>query len=471
MKKFIFFVATSTIIGISILLIINTFGCSREYQYTSDIGEENLKKIKNVILIIACSLRADHLSCYGYERKTSPNIDRLAKEGILFKNCFSQAPYTVHSVASIITAKYPRKLFGVSKFKNFLPDQAETFAEIFKEEGFYTLGFMASPWTRKRFNHHQGFDYYFDTSYLPKRYKTPREKWANRLWGKELTSQIIDKLKEIKSKFFLQILYIDTHKPYTPFPPFKGKFTSDKQKGVKVNRYDETILGFDSYIGKLVEALKELDLLDSTLIIIISDHGDGFGKFHKYDTYHGLMLYNTVIKIPLIFYNPNLSRKGVTIENYITSMDVLPTTLDLMGIPYDREKFDGISQKEFFIELVPSEKPERQIFSETNFLKKEMRRSCIIWDQRWKLICNYETKIRNIKIPVYELYDLKNDPNEITNLFNQKKKIAENLVLLLQDWQKENTGKLQKDMIDEGYSIENIDPEIKEQLKALGYIK
>ena len=288
--------------GTSILLIINTFGCSRKYQYTSDIEEENLKKIKNVILIIACSLRADHLSCYGYERETSPNIDELAKEGILFKNCFAQAPYTVHSVASIMTSKYPRKLFGINKFNNVLPGQADTIAEIFKEEGFYTAGFIANPWVGKRFNYHQGFDYYFDTSYyFLKSYKAPRERLVNRLWGKELTSQIIDRLKEIKGKFFLQILYIDIHEPYTSFSPFKGKFMSDKQKGVNVNCYDETILSFDSYIGKLLEALKELNLLDSTLIIITSDHGDAFGKFHKYDTSHGLMLYNTVIKINCSF--------------------------------------------------------------------------------------------------------------------------------------------------------------------------
>jgi arylsulfatase A-like enzyme len=154
-------------------------------------------------------------------------------------------------------------------------------------------------------------------------------------------------------------------------------------------------------------------------------------------------------------------------------MDILPTTLDLMGISYNREKFDGISQKGVLEELVPSGKPERLIVSETNFMKKNkgMRRSCIIWDQRWKLICNYETKIKNIKIPVYELYDMKNDPNEINNLFNKKKNIAKKLILLLQDWQKENTPKLQKGTIDEEFSIENIDPEIKRQLKALGYIK
>ena len=470
MKKFIFFITTSVFIGISILLITNAIKLSKDYQYTID--KENLKKIKNVILVIACSLRADHLSCYGYERKTSPNIDQLAEEGILFKNCFPQAPYTVHSVPSIITSKYPRKLFGL-KFKTYIPDQARTFAEFFKKEGFYTLGFMANPWTSKPLNYHQGFDYYFDASDLLTRYKTARERLANRVWGDELTRQIIDKLKEMKGKFFLQVLYMDSHLPYIPFPPFRGKFTSGRQKGSKVNRYDETILNFDSHIGKLVEALKKLNLLDSTLIIITSDHGDGFGKFHEYDLRHCSFLYNTVIKIPLIFYNSNLPKKGVTINNYVTCMDILPTTLDLMGISYNREKFDGISQKGVLEELVPSGKPERLIVSETNFMKKNkgMRRSCIIWDQRWKLVCNYETQLKKRKIPVYELYDMKNDPNEINNLFNKKKNIAKKLILLLQDWQKENTPKLQKGTIDEEFSIENIDPEIKRQLKALGYIK
>lgn len=335
MKKFTLLVVTSFSIGISILLIVIFTRVNEEYTNTSDIGKKQykeFKKIKNVVLIIACSLRADHLSCYGYERKTSPNIDRLAKEGILFKNCFSQAPYTVHSVASIMTSKYPRKLFGLKWYINLL-DQEKTFAEIFKEEGFYTLGFMANPWPSKPFNFDQGFDYFFDSSDLLKRYKTETERLANRVWGEEVLREIFGKLKEVKSKFFLQALFIDNHVPYTPFPPFRGKFTAYNPKNSIVDRYDETILNFDSHIGKLVEALRELSLLDSTLIIFTADHGDAFAKFHQYDITHGKFLYNTVIKIPLIFYNPNLPKKGVAYDGYITSMDILPTTLDLMRIP------------------------------------------------------------------------------------------------------------------------------------------
>jgi len=481
MKKFIFFIVAFVLIGVSILLILRPIRISKEYQQIGDVNKENHKKIENVILLIACSLRADHLSCYGYGRNTSPHIDQLAKNGFLFKNCFSQAPYTVHSIASIMTSKYPRKLFGLEYNFN-IPDQVKTFAEIFRENGFYTMGFMANPWTSKPFNFDQGFNYYLDTSGLLTRYKTVQERLANRVWGEELTKRIVNKLKETKGKFFLQTMFIDIHWPYTSFPPFRGKYTSDKQKGSSipsnrfaydVNRYDETILNFDSHVGKLVEALRELNLLDNTLIIVTSDHGDGFRKFHEHDLSHGHMLYNTVIKVPLIFYNPNLAKKGVIINNYVSCMDILPTTLDLMGISYDREKFDGFSQKRISEKLVPSEKPEKLIISETNFLKKGsgMRRSCTIWDQRWKLICNYQTKIKNKKLPVYELYDLQNDPNEINNLFNQRKDLAEKSILLLQDWQKENTPRLKKDMIHKEHSIENIDPKIKKQLKALGYIK
>ena len=120
MKKTIVIIVAIAGIGISILLITKSIWEGEAQRIiSSDSNKENFQKINNVILLIACSLRSDHLSCYGYERKTSPNIDKLAEEGVLFKNCFVQAPYTVHSVASIMTSTYPRKLFGLKYNFNF----------------------------------------------------------------------------------------------------------------------------------------------------------------------------------------------------------------------------------------------------------------------------------------------------------------------------------------------------------------
>ena len=474
MRKFTIFIAASILVIMSILLVRTSIKISKEYQQLDNLNEEDLKQIKNVVLIIACSLRADHLSCYGYERETSPNIDQLAKDGVQFKNCFVQAPFTVHSVASIMTSQYPRKLFGLDHDYAFIPDQAKTAAEFFKEEGFYTMGFMASPWTSKPFSFHQGFDYFYDTSELLERYKTAKERRANRVWGDELTKKIINQLEKTKRSFFLQIMYTDVHWPYTSFPPFRGKYQIDKKRNAQVNRYDETILHFDMYVGQLVEKLKNLNLLKDTLIIITSDHGEAFGKFRRYDIGHSALLYNTVIKIPLIFYNPNLPIKGTLIDNYITSMDILPTTLDMMDIKYDQQGFDGSSQVGVFERLGNTDKSERLIISETNFkhMQKGMKRSCAIWNHRWKLIQNYERTLLNFDgaLPVYELYDLKNDANEINNLIDQKGDIAKRATLLFQSWQKENTQTLQKDITKKELSIEHIDPEIKDQLKALGYI-
>lgn len=477
MKKITIFVFTSFLLVIGILLIMTSFRSTKEYQNKIDITVENLKEIENVILIIACSLRADHLSCYGYERNTSPIIDQLAKDGFLFKNCIAQAPYTVHSVGSIITSKYPRKLFGVN-YNGIIPNQAKTFAEFFKDEGFYTAGFMTNPWTSKPMNFHQGFDYYYDTSDLLHLYKdgyTDQERLTHRVWGGKLTEKVIDELKQRKSKFFLQVMYKDNHWPYVSFPPFKGKFTAKKQEEAQVDLYDETILHFDSYVGKLLGALKKENLLDNTLIIITADHGDAFGEYRPYDIGHTELLYNTVINVPLIIYNPNLFEKGVLIDNYTTLMDIIPTTLDLMDIKYDPKNFDGISQKGVIERLSSSDGSKRLIVSETNFRngKRGMRRSCAIWNQRWKYILNNQKKMRNnkTKLPGGELYDLQNDPNETNNLFVQRKDVAEKIFLLLKDWKEENTPELQKDKILEEFLEENIDPEITQQLKALGYIQ
>jgi arylsulfatase A-like enzyme len=222
-----------------------------------------------------------------------------------------------------------------------------------------------------------------------------------------------------------------------------------------------------------VETLRTLNLLNNTLIIFTSDHGDGFAKYHKYDRSHAYFLYNTVIKAPLIFYSQNLPRRGVIVDDYVTSMDILPTTLDMMNIQYDQRGFDGISHLDIFDRTVSPEKKERLIVSETNFKNKKrgMRRSCIIWKQRWKLIHNYQRLTKKRRLPVYELYDLKNDLNEVNNLFEKKKALAKNLISLLQEWQKENTGILSEDAVSLEESMDKIPPETLEQLKALGYIK
>ena len=474
MNKFVLFLGTLLLIVVSILLVRSSIQIREEYQTISIADKEDLGNIKNVILIIACSLRADHLGCYGYGRKTSPNIDELAKDGVLFNNCFAQAPFTVHSVASIMTSHYPRKLFGIDHNYAIIPDQAKTCAEFFNEEGFYTMGFMASPWTSKPFNFHQGFDYFFDTAELLDLYKTEEERRANRVWGDELTGKIINKLNTINQRFFLQVMYTDVHSPYTSFPPFKGKYQRDKQKRVQVDRYDETILHFDSYVGQLVETLRDRNVLDNTLIIITSDHGEAFGKLRRYDRGHSALLYNTVIKVPLIFYNPSLPVKGMSINKHVTSMDILPTILDVMGIQYNQQSVDGISQRELFKRSDASDTSTRLIVSETNFknMQKGMMRSCALWNQRWKLIYNHVRTFLNYngKFPLYELYDLKNDPNELNNIFDKKRDMAEQIISLFQDWQKKNTSKLQNDTTHEKFSMENIDPTITNQLKALGYI-
>ena len=121
-------------------------------------------------------------------------------------------------------------------------------------------------------------------------------------------------------------------------------------------------------------------------------------------------LYNTVIKVPLIFYNPNLPRKDKSLDHYTTPMDILPTTLDLMGIKYNPKEFDGVSQRPVLEKSSFPSNPKRLIVSETNFHNKQkgMIRNCAIWNQRWKLIHNYQRRTGNnkAKLPAYELYDL-----------------------------------------------------------------
>ncbi len=130
---------------------------------------------------------------------------------------------------------------------------------------------------------------------------------------------------------------------------------------------------------------------------------------NDYDKGHGIFLYDTVIRVPLIFSNPHLPQKGSTIEGYVSGIDILPTTVDVIGIPYDEGQYEGTNLAQFFSGRDGSKQSNRQIISETNFLRNHTWRSCVIWEQRWKLIHNYRTTLGEKssiqQLPTFELYD------------------------------------------------------------------
>ncbi len=305
----------------------------------------------NVLVILIDALRPDHLGVYGYERPTSPTIDRLAAEGVLFESAFSQASWTKPSVPSLFTGLYPiehRVFTGSDEERpgritsDVLAEKHTTIAEVFQAQGYRTAAFLDNAQLRDFLGFAQGFETY--------------EEDLGR--AEAITSRFVDWLRELDEEpFFAYVHYLDPHWPYDPPAPYDQLFP--KPTGTSIDfgtlnwkhlerqiedgrmipnaddlaalqaLYDGEIRYNDQAIGSLLDALREHDLLKSTLIVLTADHGEEFWEHGRLG--HGRSLYDEVLHVPLILRLPG----GVParIADQVELVDVMPTLLDLSGIP------------------------------------------------------------------------------------------------------------------------------------------
>lgn len=367
---------------------------------------------KNVILIILDAVRPDHLSCYGYERKTSPVIDSLAENGVHFKTAVTAAPWTLPSHMAIFSGLYPsecgyntetfnKTVIPKGSFSSFSTD-IQTMAEFLSKNGYATAAFTGGGMLRPEYNFDQGYRSFThlneDKSVIPQI---------------TLISNWIKKYSD--SKFFLTLHTYETHCPYTHMY-FTSK-NSDSNKSSAINSYDSGILFTDSQVQKIIEILKTEGIFKDTLIIIMSDHGENFNtqylKINETSSCgaHGVTLYDAELRIPLIFSGAGIP-SGITINDQVRTIDILPTMLDFLKIKTDQE-FRGRS-------VIPLLKGKAlpEVFSYAEGLRATSTTVCNKFSVRtnnYKLIKNVISDC-STNLPEYELYDLQKDPNETANL-------------------------------------------------------
>ena len=462
------------------LLLLNflvTFstGCSPE-----------VNRPPNIILIVLDTVRKDHLSCYGSKRETTPNIDRLAGQGVLFTNAVSTASWTLPSHASMFTGLYPsthKATFAKAHIEdvtaltkvNFLDEKFTTLAEVLKDHGYATGGFVAAAWCRAVFGLGQGFDVYSDD------YRSPGGRTA-----REINDDAFEWLKnQKKGPFFLFINYFDAHSPFDPPESFKTLYQDDPKSMdgyIQENKtisyviknkikltdalkerilalYDGEINYVDSEIGRLAAFLKSLKVYDNSIIIITSDHGESFGEHYLMD--HGRALYEELIHVPLIIIGPNFS-KGVRREFLVQNVDFMPTILDLLKIEIPLS-----CQGKSFLKPMMSQdtSPTRmsafsEASAEQNWIKdygeRFNRNQKSIRTKEWKLIRSSNGEI--------ELYQISTDPEELWNLVEDKPEEASRLMENLFQWERTVYS-------DKPESQKDIGEETQEQLRSLGYIQ
>lgn len=357
----------------------------------------------NVLLISLDTLRADHMGCYGYKRNTSPNIDKFAKEGVLFENLTAASSWTVPSHMSMFTSLYP-SVHGVESTKTCLGDAVPTMAEILSKHGYTTAGFVTGPSLNHSMGFHRGFQFYDDfTVTLMHETNLFHDLDADKSGINQVpTNHVITNLatawmkKHAREKFFLFVHYWDCHNDYIPPAPYNNKFDPEyegkengrgvvgRQKEIEKNvtaedlahlvaLYDGEIAHTDHHLGKILCALDEMKIKEKTLVIIVSDHGEGFlehGRLH-----HGNTLFEEAIHVPLIMRLPGVLPSGLRVKGNASHVDMLPTLLGLLGISKPPD-IHGIDLSDAC--RGKGKVPARAVFSELN-LREKMR--AIRWGQ------------------------------------------------------------------------------------------
>ena len=444
-----FFLIGTILVALIFFFTLTKFLPQKEGRYIREI-KKLLAPLEvselNVLFFTLDTTRADHIGCYGYKEIETPNIDNLAKDGILFKNAICQIPLTLPSHSSIFTGTYPF-YHGVRDNGGFyLEKEQVTLAEVLQENGWLTSAFIGAFVLDSRWGLDQGFSYYYDNFDFAK-YKTISLDSVQRR-GDEVIEPFFSWLeKNQHQKFFSWIHLYDPHTPYDPPEPYKTKYNT-RPWGL----YDGEIAYTDSLIGKVVEGLKQKSLDEKTIIVILGDHGESLGQHQE--SQHGFFIYDACTQVPLILHLPSPHLSGKTIFSQVQTIDIMPTLLKL----FDLEVPQTVQGKSLISLIVgKSSEKEHLAYSESYFARYHFG-----WSELKSLRSNH---YKYISAPKPELYDLINDPSEQNNIYEQNlstgKKFGQELKKLQEEFSAKGI---------EEKGPQKLDEDALEKLKALGYV-
>ncbi len=408
-------------------------------------SSEGVRK-PNVILFTLDTTRADHLACYGYPNVRTPNLDALARRGVLFEHAASASPLTLPSHSTIMTGMYPTH-HGVRVNGNTaLGDEQTTLAEVFAGQGYETGAFIAAFVLDGRWGLKQGFAHYDDRFDL-KKYKHI-DLGAVQRPGNEIMDAALTWLDEKKGRpFFTWIHLYDPHMPYAPPEPYRTEYGARGPIGL----YDGEIAFMDEQIGRCVAWLDKNGLDKSTVILLVGDHGEGLGSHGEGS--HGYYIYDYATHVPLIISSPFAAIQGKRVASQVRTVDVFPTLLDMAGLS-DPVKPEGKSLAPLLFH--PEEESGEPAYSESMSPNLQFG---------WGALHSLRTlRYKYIDAPRPELYDVSTDPEESVNLLPQSQDIARKMKADLDRLMAESS------VGAPAPQAANLDKETMERLTALGYV-
>lgn len=479
----------------------------------SNVAPARAGRRPNVILITLDTVRADHLSVYGYQRDTTPNLEKLVRDSSLFTSAIASSNMTLPTHGSIFTGLYASQHGahwvldegknvidggGGGQYGSLLPENSPTLARKLAEQGYRTIGIVAnSVYLKHEFQLDQGFEYYsqpnpviFGDRLAPRsirallstkvrRYLPAKLRLAEFVRAGEINReafQLLDEQKSDHRPFFMFLNYMDAHQPHYPLAPYDTKYAPkqsefdattlrhlgyDVLRGIRPypdaariydeSQYDGGIAYLDSELGRLFAKLKELNIYDQSLIIVTADHGEGFGSQGVVG--HGFLVYQSQVSVPLIIKYPGAPHATV-VRDLASQVDILPTVLDSLGYPLP-PKLPGRS-------LLRAPSAPVTVIAEAfpsaytaNFNPRFSKLVRAEYSGSFKLITGSGLQP--------ELYNLASDPQEEHNLYAQDSETGRALEASLQHWitllpvQHSKPALVEKQMLD--------------RLKSLGYLQ
>ena len=463
---------------------------------------------QGVILMMADTLRKDHLDAYGYNRETAPTLARLAADGVLFRDNISQATWTKVATPSIMTSLYPTA-HRVKDFSDRLSASATTLAEVYRDAGYATVSYSSVLFTGKFTNLHQGFEELHERGSIP---GGPSSKTA-----RQYTDRLVDWLDHHRDVPFFVFLHVfDPHDPFEPYRPYDSLWADPAKKeeheanrkkvqeviedplmkrfempnraelvtagidpdqfiGRDIDWYDGSIRAMDAEVSRLLERLDSLGLADKTLFAFVSDHGEEFLDHGR--TFHGQTIYSELTDVPLLFYRRGAIPGGLAIDETVQSIDLMPTLLALshLAVP------DGLQGRSLLPLIARAGGPSdssasseawetRPAISERAYtttpgapppLKTEA--FAVVLDG-WKLVHNTRGHDGRAE---FELYDRVDDPLDLKDVAADHPDIVKKLAGELDAWR----ASVVEAQLPESDTTEGLSQEELERLRSLGYVQ
>jgi arylsulfatase A-like enzyme/tetratricopeptide (TPR) repeat protein len=400
----------------------------------------------NVVLITLDTTRADRLGSYGYAQARTPNLDALARGGVLFAQAASTSPLTQPAHSSIMTGMYPTH-HGVRVNGNTaLSQEQKTLAEALSEKGYQTGAFLGAFVLDGRWGLNQGFQVYDDRFDLEK-HKHLDLGSVQRPADKVIDAALAWLESHQRDPFFAWIHLYDPHTPYEPPEPFRSEYGPRGMAAL----YDGEIAFTDQQVGRVVSWLRGRGLDDKTVVVVMGDHGEGLGS-HGEGT-HGYFVYDYALRVPFLVATPFAELRGVRVDSQVSAVDVFPTVLRLVGIDLASE-VHGRS----LLPLMLNPRTETVTYAYGESMTPNLQYG---WSSLHAL---RSSRYKLIKAPRPELFDLSADPEERTNVFDRHPAVAHDLMDKL-DQLMETTGRGAP-----APEEANLDKDTLERLSALGYV-